>query len=554
MNRRLREIAEPFVAAAPAGARVRTRLRVSEQDGAVLRAVGLHLGSLAGRDLAARCAERKLDARGQAESRRDRKRDLTAQSSSRWAGTITRTSEDAWQLASRNLAAERAALAARVRKIEKRLAVQAGKKQGRTAGYATRSERHAKTLRLKALKARLARVERRIEDGAVSVVRGGRELMRARLNLEEARLTGEEWRERWQAARLFITADGEAAKAWGNETVRVNHDEGWLELKLPAPLAHLANRPHGRYRLSCPVIFPYRGDEVAAQAATGAVRYDISYHPERQRWYLDSSWKAPVRPAPSLEELRTSPVIAVDVNDGHLAVAVIAPDGNLTGTPFTIPLQLTGLPATARDGRVRATVTALIGAAKSAGARAVTIENLNFEEARAEGRERTGNRPSRGKRGRVFRRAVAGIPTARFRNRLTQMTANAGLSVVVVDAAYTSRWGAEHWLAPLREHHQELSGHHAAALVLGRRGLGHRARRSATGNRTAPADATRPAQARTRKTPAARPVKRKPGAPPGTRQPPGGKTGMPHRTTAGDQALEDRSRAPTGQYSLLRSD
>jgi hypothetical protein len=544
VSRRLREIAEPFVAAVPAGARVRTRLRVSPRDAEVLRAAGRHLGMLAGRDLAARCAEGRLDARGRAESRRERKQALTAASSSRWAGAITRTSQDAWQLAGRNLAAERATLKARVRKIEARTAVPTGKKHGRTAGYATPAERHAKTLRLKALKGRLARVERRIEDGAVSVTRGGRRLMRARLNLAEAGLTEDQWRERWDTARLFLTADGEKDKAWGNETLRWNPDEGWFEVKLPAPLAHLANRPHGRYRLSCEVRFAYRGDEVAAQAATGAVRYDISCDPVRGRWYIDASWRTPARPAPSLDELRASPVIAVDVNAGHLAVAVAAPDGNVLGEPFTIPVELAGLPATARDGRIRAAVTQLITTAKTAGARAVVIEDLDFEEARAEGRERTGNRPSHGKRGRGFRRLIAGIPTARFRDRLVQMTANADLSVVVVDPAYSSRWGALHWLASLREHHSELSGHHAAALVLGRRGLGHRARRRATGIRTAPADAVRPAQARTRKPPTPRSHQGKPDAPRDTRQPPGGKTGRPHRTTAGNQAAEDRSQPP----------
>jgi hypothetical protein len=544
VSRRLREIAEPFVAAVPSGARVRTRLRVSPRDAEVLRAAGRHLGMLAGRDLAARCAEGRLGARGRAESRRERKQALTAASSSRWAGAITRTSEDAWQLASRNLAAERATLKARVRKIEARTAVPTGKKHGRTAGYATPAERHAKTLRLKALKGRLARVERRIEDGAVPVTRGGRRLMRARLNLAEAGLTEDQWRERWDSARLFLTADGEKDKAWGNETLRWNPDEGWFEVKLPAPLAHLANRPHGRYRLSCEVRFEHRGDEVAAQAATGAVRYDISRDPGRGRWYIDASWRTPARPAPSLDELRASPVIAADVNAGHLAVAVAAPDGNVLGEPFTIPLELAGLPATARDGRIRAAVTQLIATAKTAGARAVVIENLDFKEARAEGRERTGNRPSHGKRGRGFRRLIAGIPTARFRDRLVQMTANADLSVVVVDPAYSSHWGALHWLASLREHHPELSGHHAAALVLGRRGLGHRARRRATGNRTAPADAVRPAQARTRKPPNAKTAPRKPDAPRDTRQPPGSKTGRPHRTTAGNQATEDRSQPP----------
>jgi IS605 OrfB family transposase len=543
MGKQLREIAPPFVAAPPTGARVRTRLRVTPEDEAVLRAVGRHLGTLAGRDLAARCAEGRLDAKGRAESRRERKRALTAESSSRWAGAITRTSEDVWQLAARNFAAERGTLRARVRKIEARIAVPAGSKHGRTAGYANPAERHAKTIRLKALKGRLARVEQRIQAGSVSVTRGGRRLMRARLNLAGAGLSEQQWRERWLAARLFITADGEAGKLWGNETIRFNPDEGWLELKLPAPLARLANRPSGQYRLSCPAAFGYRGGEVAAQAASGAVRYDSSYDPAKERWYIDASWKVPARPVPSLDELRASPVVAVDLNDGHLAVAVTAPDGNVTGIPFTIPLQFAGLPASTRDGRLRAAVTRLIATAKAAGAQALVIENLNFGQARAEGRERTGNRPARGRRGRNFRRAVTGIPTARFRDRLSQMASNAGLSVVAVDPAYSSRWGA-HWLAPLREHNPELTGHHAAALVLGRRGQGHQARRRATGNRTAPADAVRPAQARTRKPPAAQTAPRKPAASRDTRPPPGSKTGMPHGTSDGRPGPEDRSLAP----------
>jgi hypothetical protein len=91
------------------------------------------------------------------------------------------------------------------------------------------------------------------------------------------------------------------------------------------------------------------------------------------------------------------------------------------------------------------------------------------------------NRPSRGRRGKAFRRAATGIPTGKFRDRLTQMPANAGLAVVAVavDPAYTSRWGAEHWLVPLRQDHPEISGHHAAAVVIGRRALGHRGRRIA---------------------------------------------------------------------------
>jgi IS605 OrfB family transposase len=307
----------------------------------------------------------------------------------------------------------------------------------------------------------------------------------------------------------------------------------------------MANQPHGRYRLSCPVEFSYRGDEVAAQGASAPVRYDISHDPARGRWYIDASWTTAPAPARSLDDLREHPVEAVDVNVEHLAAAIIAADGNILGTPATIPLDLAGLSTATRDGRLRAVISSLIASARQHGARAIVIENLDFAEARAEGRERHGGRPSQGRRGKTFRRAVAGIPTARIRDRLTQMAANAGLSVIVIDPAYTFRWAAEHWLGPLREHHPKTTGHHAAALVIGRRGLGHRARRRATGNRSAPEDALRLAHARPRTTPATRPAQRKPATPRGPRQPPGTKTDRPHRTTAGNQAAQDRSWPPT---------
>jgi hypothetical protein len=164
---------------------------------------------------------------------------------------------------------------------------------------------------------------------------------------------------------MFLTADGEKDKAWGNETIRWHPDGGWLEIKLPAPLAHLANQPHGRYRISAPVAFRYRGDEVAAQATGGAVRYDIHRDVVRGRWHIDASWKAAPAREPSLDDLRASPVVAIDVNHGHLAAAVIAPDGNVLGAPATIGLDLAGLPSATRDGHLRAAISALIATAKA---------------------------------------------------------------------------------------------------------------------------------------------------------------------------------------------
>jgi hypothetical protein len=213
--------------------------------------------------------------------------------------------------------------------------VAAGNRAGRVRGYPAAAGRHAKTIRIQVFRTRLADVEQQLDTGRVSVCRGGKALLHKRSNLADAGLTETRWRERWAASRLFLTADGEKDKTWGNETIRWNPGQNWLEIRLPTPLARLANRPSGRYRLSCPVQFPYRGGDVAAQAATGAVRYDISLDPARGRWYLDASWKTPVTGPITLAQARQGNVVAVDVNAGHLAVAVLNPDGNqvCTRTP-----------------------------------------------------------------------------------------------------------------------------------------------------------------------------------------------------------------------------
>src|SRR6266511_1115445 len=128
----MRPIAAPFVVAPPAGARIRTRLRVDAADEQVLRAVGEYLGRLAGTDLACRCAVGPGT-----DGRTDRKRALTAASSSRWAGAITRSSNDQWQRGWRNLLDARAGLGRAIRVIQRRLAVPVGCRQDRVRGYAS---------------------------------------------------------------------------------------------------------------------------------------------------------------------------------------------------------------------------------------------------------------------------------------------------------------------------------------------------------------------------------------------------------------------------------
>ncbi|MCX5611157.1 hypothetical protein OHB39_26895 [Streptomyces sp. NBC_00047] len=517
-------MAPPFTIAAPAGARIRDRLRLYSADEKVLTLLGEHLGHHARVDL----AERVRIGRVAVEDNRraERKRALTKVSSSRWAGAITRASEDQFQLSLRCLFDERASLRRAIAKIGKRVAVPCGQRVGGVRGYSDQAERAQKQYRLRLLTARLAELEARIQAGHPAIVVGGRRLVKNRHSLADAGLGEREWRERWDAARLFLTADGESGAPYGNYTISVDPADGTVTIVLPEPLRHLANAPRGRYRLACTVMFNHRGEEwVDRVTANQAVRYDITHDPVRGRWYLDASWSTPkaVRPTPDELTAGGARLLAVDLNVGHLAACVVDPHGNPVGEPFTVFTSLTG-PASQRDGRLRAAITELTDLAKTHGCAGLAIENLGFDDARAIGRETMG----RGKRGKTFRRTVAGMPTARFRERLRGMAHHAGLVVVAVDPAYTSRWGGQHWQAPLQQQSKTtVTGHHAASVAIGRRALGYGIRRRPGVTAHDQRIVMRRATGQTVPRPRAR----------GTTSPPR-TTGTPHQ---GDRTCRDRS-------------
>src|SRR5665647_2448899 len=155
----LRVLAESFVVSPPSGVTIKTRLRPTPAEEQALREVGTFLGSLYRADLVRRLREGKLDAHGRAQSRKVRKKALTAQSSSRWAGSITRATQDQYDLAVRALAAERAMLVAATGKLSAWVAAPAGGRAGKIAGYRSQGEWHGKTRRLAQLTSRLGVVD-----------------------------------------------------------------------------------------------------------------------------------------------------------------------------------------------------------------------------------------------------------------------------------------------------------------------------------------------------------------------------------------------------------
>ncbi|MDQ1042277.1 transposase [Streptomyces sp. V4I2] len=467
-----------------------------------------------------------------------RKRALTGRSSARWAGSITKATHDQWALARRGQATHLAWLHRQIASIEARLArplgARADKREGLARGYASRGEWHGKSRRLHTLKDRLAVVEADWKAGRVHVVRGGKRLANTRHHLEAAGLEAAAWRERWRAERMFLTADGESGKRFGNETIRVT-DTGQISVKLPAPLVHLANAPHGRYVLDATVVFRHRGQEWRDRiTANRAVAYRIHHDTARGRWYVTASWQRAAAPVLPLQAALARGMVGVDMNDDHLAAWQLDVHGNPVGEPQRFFYDLTGS-TEHRDAQIRHALTRLLHHTRRCGTAAIAIEDLDFTDGTS--REKHG-------RNKRFRRLLSRFPTARLKARLVSMAAEQGVAIVAVDPAYTSRWGAQHWQKPLTTPRRKTSRHDAASIAVGRRALGHPIRRRTTPPHPDQSDrgGHRTAQARpdTRRREEPRP--HLPG--PRTRcAPPGG------GAKAGDQGAQHRSGHPAEQQS-----
>ncbi|WP_405645096.1 IS200/IS605 family accessory protein TnpB-related protein [Streptomyces sp. NBC_00019] len=527
----LREAAAPFVVSGPSGVAIRTRLRVSETDVAVLSEVGAFLGRLSAGDLAVRCRQGTTH---DAASWAARKRELTSASSARWAGSITKATHDQWALTRRGQAAEMAWLRGQIKQIEARLArpvgTKADKRKGLVRGYGSRTEWHAKSRRLHVLQNRLVMLEADWASGQVRVVRGGKQLLRLRHHLNHAGLSEQAWRQQWQTARMFLAADGESGKRFGNETIRVT-DTGLVSIKLPAGLARLANAPHGRYVLEAAAQFRHRAEEWADRIADNrAVFYRIHHDVARGRWYVTACWQRAAAPSLPLEAALVRGVVGVDMNDDHLAVWHLDIHGNPIGEPRRFFYDLSGT-AQHRDAQIRHTLTRLLRHTRRCGAAAIAIEDLDFTDSTS--REKHG-------RNKGFRRLISRFPTARLKARLVAMAAEQDIAIVAVDPAYTSKWGAQHWQQPLTSKTRTVSRHDAAAVAIGRRALGHPIRR-----RTAPPPHDRSDRARHRTAQAEPETRRReesrpriPG-PRAIRVPPG--SGV----KAGDQRAQHRSEHAT---------
>lgn len=485
-----RQIKEAYLVPPPSGIAIKTRVVPSGPDELCLRSLADHLGTLAGKDLV-----NAQKTGSEAVSWPDRKKAISADSSSRWAGAISRENNDQISLAQRSQMAHRDEMVAVIATITRKLAVKVGKSAkiqvGSRAitvpGYHDQDEHWRKRQRLQILQGELARVEADISAGKLHIVRGGKRLFKLGQNLEAAGLSAEQYQKLWWAARHKIAANGSHDEMCGNLTIRVA-PEGVCSILLPTALRNLSNTSDKKhYTLSAPVIFHYRQADWQAQLARGgALAYEIYYDAQKQRWYITAGWTLPevaVAPAQDIQGLQSQDVqpqdtiageikrlsallppafrsVGVDINVDHLACWLVDASGNPVGRPIRIDLLLKGSSAK-RDGHLRWAISQLLAFCRAHGASRIYIEDLNFSDGKS--RENFGHRKQ-------FRNTVSSFPTAKFKTRLQAMAHRAGIEVVAVDPAYTSK-RSKPWINPTSTKTHSTTSHQAAGLAITRRGL-----------------------------------------------------------------------------------
>ena len=302
-----------------------------------------------------------------------------------------------------------------------------------------------KKQRLDILKGRVQSLELKLQAEIPKICFGGRKALRE----------GEiwEWREK-RASTIFLVGSKD-------EGVHGNQSAHWdgknLTLRLPDALG-------GGFVTLSGVNFRYGGDVLQeAMARNSAWKTDKSVHRNGISWSLfrDELGRWQVRamvdePAAALKTDIRNGVIAIDVNVGHLAIAIIDRHGNPIGR-----MRLNFPTADVESGKAKAMIgeavrtVCLLALEKGYG---IAIEDLDFAKKKAGLREY----------GAAHARRLSGLAYAKFQEMIAARCKRDGIDFHKMNPAYTSVIGRTKYARA-----RSMTPHDAAALVIGRRAMGY---------------------------------------------------------------------------------
>jgi IS605 OrfB family transposase len=261
---------------------------------------------------------------------------------------------------------------------------------------------------------------------------GGR---RAWEQLRTGALTKAEWRD-GRNARLYSRGDRSKYR-FGNPNIRIAGDR------------LLVNDPSGRgHWIEGRLFVPEKWREVLSQTPC----YDVRIVRRKNgRFTVAASWE--VDPPPIITD-RSRGVLGVDANPDVVAVADVSADGNLLGHCSIGAQRLPFALKAKRDNDVRLLAKRVVDEAQRLG-KPIALERLKFPAG------------SRSAGCRKFRRAKANFVYRKILGAVASRAERSGVEAIPVNPAFTSDLGE---LKYARMY--SMNRHAAAALVIGRRGVG----------------------------------------------------------------------------------
>ena len=314
-------------------------------------------------------------------------------------------------------------------------------RQGRVA-----YQLHQKRRRLHRLETRLKAVEAGLE-APPSICFGSRKLFRTQFQLEANGFAShEEWLASWRARRSSqFYAVGSKGEPRGNGECQFDPERGELRLRLP----HALEARFGKH-LVIPVDFYRESDLLDSLAQGRSISYRLLQREPGEWVALATTTRDP---APTLTR-RELGAVAADLNADHAAVAELDRFGNLVGHR-RLPLDVHGLGTAQAEARVGDAVADLVLQAKAAG-KPLVIEALDFRKKKAALREL----------GKTLAKTLSGFAFSLFQTMVQSRCEREGVELIRVNPAFTSVIGYAKFNA------YQVSTHVAAAMAIGRRGLG----------------------------------------------------------------------------------
>src|SRR5450631_693225 len=274
---------------------------------------------------------------------------------------------------------------------------------------------------------------------------GSRKLFNAQRHLAENGFDShDDWLATWQAKRdsqfFVLGSKDESGGCQGCVLTHLGGNRFALKLRLDGEAK--------RY-IALDVSFAYGVDHLLAALKAGQA---MSY-----RFLLDDKgWRVfastAVIETPTLSDVRLG-VIGVDVNVGFVSVSETDRFGNIVVSQ-DVPMVTAGLSKHATQTAISAAVKEIIAIARDR-QKPISIEYLDFAKKKA---QLSYASPGR-------QRMLSSFAYTRFAHTVVARAHDAGIEVVEVRAAYSSKIGSQKYAR-----RYGLSGHRAAALVLARRG------------------------------------------------------------------------------------